>query len=127
MDTINTDNLVYNWKNEDLFINHDSLTQAINSIKTAVNANTINLTPNKIVISSQPLRQPEVIIQAEHIIDYRIFQDEDQTAVDKYIKTELARKIAKQLVDEDLIQIQVNDDPATLDKKVRAKIKIIQE
>ena len=126
MDTINTDNLVYNWKNEDFCINSETLAQAISNIETAVKANnTINLTPNKIVISGKPLRQPEVIIQAEHIIDYRFHGN--QTEHDEYIKADLARKIAKQLVDEDLIQIQINDDPFTLNKKVRAKVKIIQE
>lgn len=118
----NNDNLIQNLTLNDLFINHEALEQAINSIKSST---TISLTPNKIVIGGQPLRQPEVIIQAEHIIDYRFHGD--QTEQDKYIKNELALKIAKQLVDEDLIQIQINDDPATLNKKVRAKVKIIQE
>lgn len=117
METSN-DNLIQNLTLNDLFINHEALEQAINSIKSST-------TPNKIVIGGQPLRQPEVIIQAEHIIDYKFHGD--QTEQDRYIKNELALKIAKQLVDEDLIQIQINDDPFTLNKKVRAKVKIIQE
>ncbi len=119
---MNTDNLICNWKKEDFYINHEALEQAISSIKSI---NTINLTPKKIVINSQLLKQPEIIIQAEHIIDYKFHGD--QTEQDKYIKAELAQKIAKQLIDEDLIQIQVDDDPASLNKRVRAKVKIIQE
>lgn len=125
METSN-DNLIQNWTSNGLFINPETLAQVISNIETTVKANnTINLTPNKIVINGQSLKQPEVIIQAEHIIDYKFHGN--QTEQDRYIKNELALKIAKQLVDEDLIQIQVNDDPATLDKKVRAKVKIIQE
>jgi len=128
MDTISTDNLVYNWENEDFCINPETLTQVINNIKTAVKANnTINLTPNKIIIQGRSIEQNIITLNAEYNIDRELLEENDQNTLDQYVKYKLAQEIAKQLVNEDLIQIQVNDDLVTLNKKVRAKVKIVQE
>lgn len=66
-------------------------------------------------------------ISAEHDIDMALLRDEDQNGIDKYIKDELARKIAKQLIEEDLLQIQTCDDITNMTHRVRATVKIIQE
>ena len=127
METSN-DNLIQNWTSNDLFINHEALEQAINNLTTIVKANnTINLTPNKIVIQGRSMGQNIITLNAEYDIGRELLEENDPNTLDQYVKYKLAQEIAKQLIDEDLIQIQVNDDPATLDKKVRAKIKIIQE
>lgn len=118
----------YNWNVNDLYIDNGALTQAINNIETMIKANnTINLTPNKIVIQDRSIEQNIITLNAEYDIDHELLEENDQNTIDQYVKYKLAQEIAQQLVNEDLIQIQVNDDPATLDKKVRAKVKIIQE
>lgn len=118
----------YNWNINDLYIDKGALSQAINNIKTMVEANnTINLTPNKIVIQGQPMEQNIITLSAEYDIDRELLEENDQNTLDQYVKYKLAQEIAEQLVNEDLIQIQVNDYPDTLNKRVRAKVKIIQE
>lgn len=127
METSN-DNLIQNWTSNDLFINHEALEQAINNIQTMVKANnTINLTPNKIVIQGRSMRQNIITLNAEYDIDRELLEENDPNTLDQYVKYKLAQEIAKQLVNEDLIQIQVSDNPAELNKKIRAKIKVIQE
>lgn len=128
MDTISTDNLVYNWNINDLYIDNDALSQAISNIETMVKANnTINLTPNKIVIQGRSMRQNIITLNAKYDIDRELLEENDPNTLDQYVKYKLAQEIAKQLVNEDLIQIQVSDNPVELNKKIRAKIKIIQE
>lgn len=127
METSN-DNLIQNWTSNDLFINHEALEQAINNLTTIVKANnTINLTPNKIVIQGRSMGQNIITLNAEYDIDRELLEENDPNTLDQYVKYKLAQEIAKQLVNEDLIQIQVSDNPVELNKKIRAKIKIIQE
>ena len=68
-----------------------------------------------------------ITLNAEYSIDRELLEENDPNTLDQYVKYKLAQEIAKQLVNEDLIQIQVSDNPVELNKKIRAKIKIIQE
>ena len=68
-----------------------------------------------------------VTLQVDHVLDMSLLRDEDSNTIDRYLKEELARKIAKQMIEEDLIQIQYDDDPSTLDRTYRATVKFIQE
>ena len=47
--------------------------------------------------------------------------------VDLQIRKELAQKLAKAIIDEDLIQIDTEKDPFTNALTARAQLKIIQE
>ena len=63
---------------------------------------------------------------AEHVVDFSLIRD-DPAGMEEYIRKELARKLADKMIEEDLINIQTSDDPASMTTKVRARIKIIQE
>lgn len=52
---------------------------------------------------------------------------EDPTGIENYIRYELARKIANQLIEEDLIQIQSDEDIALKNTTFRVRVKVIQE
>ena len=52
---------------------------------------------------------------------------DDLTEQDKAIKAELAYKIAKQLLQEDLIHVESDDNISTLTRTIRARVKVIQE
>lgn len=47
--------------------------------------------------------------------------------IENYIREVLARKIAKQLIEEDLIQIQSDEDIEHKSTTFRARVKVIQE
>ena len=68
-----------------------------------------------------------VTLKADHIIDISMLRNEDPNAVEMYLMKELARKLANKMIEEDLIKIQYNDDPATLERTYRATVKFIQE
>ena len=68
-----------------------------------------------------------VNLVAEQAVDTMMLIHEDPATMEQYIRDELARKLAKQLIEEDLIQIQGHKDTETLDTIFRAKIKVIQE
>ena len=75
------------------------------------------------------LRVPKentIELAVEHIVDTQLIRDNPVNA-EIYIRKELARKLADKLIEEDLLNIQTNEDPALLVTKVRAKIKFIQE
>lgn len=73
-----------------------------------------------------PNKNNTVELVAEETVDNDLIRN-DPNGIDQFIKLELARKIAKMIVEEDLIQIQSCEDPVTMITKVRAKVKIIQE
>lgn len=66
-------------------------------------------------------------LSVEHTVDWSLLRDENQAAVEEYIRNELARKLADKMIEEDLLQIQTSDDPMLMEKKVRATVKFIQE
>ena len=68
-----------------------------------------------------------ITLKAEHVIDMSSLRDEDPSAIDMYLKKELARKLADKMIEEDVIKIQYSDDPATLDRTYRATVKFVQE
>ena len=68
-----------------------------------------------------------VSLSVEHTIDWALLHEENPAAVERYIRNELARKIADKLIEEDLLSIQVSDDPALMEHKVRATVRFIQE
>jgi len=68
-----------------------------------------------------------ITLSAEHTVDWSLLHDENQAAVEMYIRKELARKIADKMIEEDLLWIQTSDDPMLMERKVRATVKFIQE
>lgn len=115
-DDINLDNL------------NIDLSEILSKIQINADAITMSYQPSTTLTGSWP--SPKGIIttlSAEHDVDMFLLRESDQNAVDKYIRDELARKIAKQLIEEDLLDIQTCEDISTNTYKVRATVKIIQE
>lgn len=67
-----------------------------------------------------------VELSAAHIVDAWLVRDDPMTT-ENYIRDELARKLAKQLIEEDLIQIQSCEDINSMTTTFRAQVKVIQE
>lgn len=51
----------------------------------------------------------------------------DPAGIENYVREELAKKIAKQLIEEDLIQIQSDKSAPQWSTIFRAKVKVVQE
>lgn len=118
-------NLVLNWNGEyaasfETVVNPTEWTKLVRS-----------LTPNTPYVpasccSSTPVRQNIIELVAEETVDSTFIKN-DPTGMDKYIKAELALKLANKMIDEDLITIYHEYDISTTEEKFRAKVKIIQE
>ena len=67
-----------------------------------------------------------VKLNVQENIDLYSMRQEPEAA-EMYIRHELARKLADKMIEEDLICIQTSDDPATMEHRVRATVKFIQE
>lgn len=72
------------------------------------------------------LKDRTIELSAAHTIDTWLVRD-DPAGTENYIRDELARKIAKQLIEEDLIQIQSDEDIELKNTTFRARVKVIQE
>ena len=71
-------------------------------------------------------KEKTVDLTVEHAIDTTLVRD-DPASAEQYIRNELAQKLAKQLIEEDLIQIQSCEDITNMNTIFRAKIKVVQE
>lgn len=78
-------------------------------------------TPTITILHSEPIK-----LQAEYVIDSELIK-ENPVDTDILIKNELARELAKKMIEEDLIKIQYNDDPSSMTHTFRATVKIVQE
>ena len=65
-------------------------------------------------------------LTVEDELDYANLEG-DPNAIDEIIKQELALKIAREMINEDLIQILVSDDISKRTKVFRAQVKFVQE
>ena len=65
-------------------------------------------------------------LTVEDELDYSDLEG-DPNAIDEIIKQELALKIAREMINEDLIQILVSEDISKRTKVFRAKVKFVQE
>lgn len=99
-----------------------------------MSTNTLNTNDCTSWVSSATVNSPvKISLELPHTVtlyaDARVALDhhDDLTEQDKAIKAELAYDIAKQLLEEDLIQIQSDDDISTLTRTIRARVKVIQE
>lgn len=71
-------------------------------------------------------KEKTVTLAAEHVVDSALVRENPEN-MENYIRCELAQKLAKQLIEEDLIQIQSSEDIATMNTYFRATVKVIQE
>lgn len=71
-------------------------------------------------------REKTVELAAECVVETSLVRS-SPSEMENYIRCELARKLAEQLIAEDLIPMLVDNDIETLTTKVRTKIKVIQE
>ena len=67
-----------------------------------------------------------VELTAEHVVNSALVRDNPEN-MENYIRAELAQKLAKQLIEEDLIQIQSCEDIEHMNTTFCAKIKVVQE
>lgn len=65
-------------------------------------------------------------LSVAHTVDTTLVRD-DPASMENYIREELARKLAKHLIEEDLIQIQSCEDIEHMNTIFRAKVNILQE
>ena len=72
------------------------------------------------------LQDKTVELSAAYTVDTWLVKD-DPASAENYAREELARKIAKQLIEEDLIQIQSDKDIEHMTTTFRARVKVIQE
>lgn len=72
------------------------------------------------------LKDKTIELSAAYTIDTTLVRD-DPAGIENYIREKLARKIAKQLIEEDLIQIQSDEDIEHMNTTFRARVKVIQE
>ena len=96
---------------------------ALRVLSSSITGTGFSMAPGCITFKEQ---KPVTLI-AEHIIDSSLFYNVNPQDLEEYIRTQLAQKIAKKIIEEDLIKIQVSDDPSTMTHKARATVKIIQE
>ena len=65
-------------------------------------------------------------LSVAHTVDTMLVRD-DPANMENYIRSELAQKLAKQLIEEDLIQIQSCEDIEHMNTTFRARVKVVQE
>ena len=65
-------------------------------------------------------------LKVSHTVDTMLVRN-DPANIENYIRSELAQKLAKQLIEEDLIQIQSCEDTETMNTIFHARLKVIQE
>lgn len=93
---------------------------------SANTATLLKLCASSISSGFKSLKDKTIELSAAHTIDNWLVRD-DPAGVENYIRDELARKIAKQLIEEDLIQIQSCEDIEHMNTTFRARVKVIQE
>lgn len=76
---------------------------------------------------SNPQKPVELYVEQEVLED--LLRSQDASFMDKYIKEELAKKLAQKMIEEDLIKIDVDDNPwgELCTKRFSTKVKFIQE
>ena len=68
-----------------------------------------------------------VTLQVDHVLNMSLLHDEDQNALDLYLKKELVRKLANKMIEEDIIKLEYCDNPVTFDRTYRVTVKFVQE
>ena len=71
-------------------------------------------------------KEKTVELSAVHTVSTPLVRN-DPTGVENYIRSALARKLAQQLIEEDLIQIQACEDIEHMNTTFCAKVKVVQE
>ena len=71
-------------------------------------------------------KEKTVDLIVDHVVDTRLVHD-DPAGMEQYIRNDLARKLAQQLIEEDVIQIQSCEDIDHRHTTFRAKVKVVQE
>ena len=119
--TINTDAILSNIEEEKIRIANEKLKEVMTKSSGYV-MGPCSITFNS-VTSSDPIK-----LCAEYEIEKELLSA-DPNQADRFIKMSLARKLAKQMVDEDLIKIYHDTSISTAPEKekFRAEVKFIQE
>lgn len=71
-------------------------------------------------------KEKTVELSAAHTVDTMLVRD-DPASMESYIRDKLARQLAQQLIEEDLIQIQSCEDIEHMITTFCAKVKVVQE
>lgn len=103
-----------------------SFTTKLDSSATAAFLNSFSMPASHGFKSFTIPPEKTVELAAEHVVDSVLMRESPENT-ENYIRYELARKLAQQLIDEDLIQIQSCEDIETMNTHFRATVKIIQE
>lgn len=114
--------LIYTWTSDD----YDSLEKALGSIKASTPIGTISHDPIMSCCSSIKKEPTIVKLRAEYA-ESRDLINNNPTGMDKIIKEELALRLARQMIDEDLIVVYHDFDIDYNAERFRAEVKIVQE
>ena len=85
-----------------------------------------SMDPTSIKFYSTP-KMNIVNLAAEITIDGTLVRNSSPNTIDMTIKSQLANKIAEQLISEDLIQLLVSKDIGTDNITAKTSVKVIQE
>ena len=114
--------LVYNLKNED----YETLEKVLGSIKSTYPIGGIPSAPIISCCSSTKEESNIVILKADYK-ESKYLVEKNPKQMDKLIKEELALRLARKMIDEDLISIYQGYDLDYETINFRAKVKIVQE
>ena len=122
--TINTNAILSKMQEEEIRLKNEQLANIMRTYNTigGFSMGPCSITFNS-VTSSDPIK-----LCAEYEIEKELLSA-DPNQADRFIKMSLARKLAKQMVDEDLIKIYHDTSISTAPEKekFRAEVKFIQE
>lgn len=114
------------YNNGGLFNEPITFSGSINSVDASALSNLL-APPIKFGFGSLSFPKEKIVnLAVEQTVDTILIRD-DPASMEQYIRNELAQKLAKQLIEEDLIQIQSCEDIMTMNTIFRAKIKVVQE
>lgn len=97
------------------------------SMDAATLLNNLYIQPMSSGFGSFSLPKDKTIeLSAAHTVDTMLVHD-DPASMENYIRDKLARQLAQQLIEEDLIQIQSCEDIEHMLTTFCAKVKVVQE
>ena len=118
------ENLVYTLNNEDYY---EAIKKALGSVKSTYPTGTIPSAPIMSCCCTGTKKEPNIIkLKADYTED-KDFINKDPIGMDHIIKEELALRLARQMIDEDLIVIYRDSNIDYKTERFRAEVKIVQE
>jgi hypothetical protein len=112
--------LVYGWKNEDF-----NILETLNNIQASV----ASIEYHEPILSccSSMKEEPNIVVLKADYKESKYLVEKNPEQMDKLIKEELALRLARKMIDEDLISVYQGYDLDYETINFRATVKIVQE